>query len=157
MGTNWITKSVTEGARTKYELEHKKCHGGSDNKARSGAQKVSRRERQQSTKWSTKKCHGGSDNKARRGAQKVSRRERQQSTNLNTKSVTEGAQQVSRRERQQSTKWDTKSVTEEATKKHELKHKKCYGGKDQRAGTLAQKVSRRERPTGKGFVSSRWN
>ena len=80
MGTNWSTKSVTEGATTKNEVEHKKCHGGSDNKARSGAQKVSRRERQQSTNLSTKsvtegattkhelehkKCHGGSDNKAR--------------------------------------------------------------------------------------------
>ena len=93
------------GGTTKHELEHKKCHGGSDNKARRGAQKVSRRERQQSTKWSRtsvtegattkhelehkkchggsdnkaevehKKCHGGSGNKARSGAQKVSRRE----------------------------------------------------------------------------------
>ena len=57
--TKWSTKSVTEGATTQHELEHKKCHGGSDNKARSGAQKVSRRKRQQSTNLSTKSVTEG--------------------------------------------------------------------------------------------------
>ena len=53
--TKWSTKSVTEGATTQHELEHKKCHGGSDNKARSGAQKVSRREGKKSANWEV--CH----------------------------------------------------------------------------------------------------
>ena len=82
MGTNWSTKSVTEGATTKHELEHKKCHGGSTKSVTEEATTKHELEH--------KKCHGGCDQKAQTGAQKVSRREGTKSGNLSTKSVTEG-------------------------------------------------------------------
>ena len=81
--TKGSTKSVTEGATTKHELEHKKCHGGSTTSVTEGA----------TTKHEVghKKCHGGSDQKARIEAQKVLRGERPKGENFSAKSVTEGA------------------------------------------------------------------
>ena len=76
--TNLSTKSVTEGATTKHELEHKKCHGGSTKSVTEEATTKHELEH--------KKCHGGSDQKAQTGAQKVSRREGPKSGNLSTKS-----------------------------------------------------------------------
>ena len=52
-----------EGAKKKHELEHEKCHGGSEKKARTRARKVSRRERKKKHELEHEKCHGGSEKK----------------------------------------------------------------------------------------------
>ena len=65
--TNLSTKSVTEEGTTKHEMEHKKCHGGSDNKARSGAQESVTEGATTKHEGEHKKCHGGRENKARTG------------------------------------------------------------------------------------------